>query len=65
MPCRVINQIATDESQILITELWSSEEDHKQSLSNEKVRALITKAKPIISGMSGNPAKLIGGHGIE
>ena len=61
----LVQQSIEDENQILITELWLSEEDHKQSLSNEKVRALITKAKPIISSMSGNPARLIGGHGID
>ena len=61
----LVQQSLTDENQILITELWSTKEDHQASLSNETVRALITEAKPIISAMSGNPAKFVGGHGVK
>ncbi|GHA18010.1 hypothetical protein GCM10008090_29680 [Arenicella chitinivorans] len=61
----VVQQSLTDENQILVTELWSSKNDHQNSLANEKIQALIGEAKPIISSMSGTPAKYIGGHGIE
>ncbi len=61
----LVQQALTDKTQILITELWVSAEHHQASLKNEKVIELITKAKPIISGVDGKPAKLIGGHGIN
>lgn len=61
----LVQQSLTDENQILITELWSSKEDHQNSLTNEKVRALIGEAKPILSAISGNPVKYLGGHGVK
>ena len=61
----LVQQSLTDENKIFISELWSTKKDHENSLSNETVRALITEARPLISDMSGNPAKLIGGHGIN
>lgn len=60
----IVQQSLTDESKVLITEVWESKEAHQSSLSNEKIRALISKAKPMIAGMEHNPAKLIGGHGL-
>jgi len=60
----LVQQSLTDNSKVLITEVWANKEAHAASLSNESVRALIMKAKPIIVGMDHNPAKFIGGHGI-
>lgn len=60
----VVQQSLTDESKILITEVWESKEAHQASLTNEKVRELIGKAKPIIVGMEHHPAKFLGGHGL-
>lgn len=60
----IVQQSVTDESKILITEVWESKEAHQASLANQKVRELIGKAKPIIAGMEHHPASLVGGHGI-
>jgi quinol monooxygenase YgiN len=60
----IVQQSLTDNSKVLVTELWESKEFHAASLTNEAVRAIIMKAKPIIIGMDHNPAKYIGGHGI-
>lgn len=60
----IVQQSLTDESKILITEVWENKEAHQASLTNEKVRELIGKAKPIIAGMEYHPASLVGGHGI-
>jgi quinol monooxygenase YgiN len=60
----VVQQSLTDNSKVLITEVWANKESHAASLTNENVRALIMKAKPIIIGMDHNPAKYIGGHGL-
>lgn len=58
----LVQHSIADENQILITELWSSAEHHKASLQNPEVIALITRAKPIIAAMEGNPAKLVHFH---
>jgi len=60
----LVQQSLTDSSKVLVTELWDNKESHAASLTNEAVRAIIMKAKPIIIGMDHNPAKYIGGHGI-
>jgi quinol monooxygenase YgiN len=60
----LVQQSLTDNSKVLVTELWDNKESHAASLTNEAVRAIIMKAKPIIIGMDHNPAKYIGGHGI-
>ncbi len=60
----LVQQSLTDSSKVLVTELWNNKESHAASLTNEAVRAIIMKAKPIIIGMDHNPAKYIGGHGI-
>jgi quinol monooxygenase YgiN len=60
----LVQQSLTDNSKVLITEVWANKEFHAASLTNENVRALIMKAKPIIIGMDHNPAKYIGGHGL-
>ncbi|MBA6262835.1 putative quinol monooxygenase [Colwellia sp. Bg11-12] len=60
----LVQQSLIDNSKVLVTELWDNKESHAASLTNEAVRAIIMKAKPIIIGMDHNPAKYIGGHGI-
>jgi quinol monooxygenase YgiN len=60
----LVQQYLTDNAKILVTELWVNKESHGESLTNEAVRAIIMKAKPIIIGMDHNPAKYIAGHGI-
>jgi quinol monooxygenase YgiN len=60
----VVQQSLTDNAKVLITEVWTNKEAHAASLTNENIRTLIMKAKPIIIGMDHNPAKYIGGHGL-
>ena len=60
----LVQQSLTDNSKVLITEVWANKEFHAASLTNENVRALIMKAKPIIIGMDHNSAKYIGGYGL-
>lgn len=59
----IVQQSLTDEAKVLITEVWASQEDHQASLSNEQVRALIARAKPIIAAMEHHPAQFLGGYG--
>ena len=60
----IVQTSLTDESKILITEVWESKEAHQASLTNEKIRELIGKAKPIIVSMEHHPAAFVGGHGL-
>ena len=49
-----------------IIEIWDSKDDHANSLKNEKVRALIMKAMPILDGqpMKGQEMEILGDTGI-
>jgi quinol monooxygenase YgiN len=60
----LVQQSLTDDSKVLITEVWDNKASHAMSLTNDNVKALINQAKPIIVGMEHNPAKVIGSHGI-
>ena len=61
----IVQQSLTDTSKILITEVWESKEAHQASLTDERVRELIMKAKPIIVSMQHHPAAFVGGHGVS
>jgi len=60
----LVQQSLTDDSKVLITEVWDNKESHAASLTNENIRVLINKAKPIIIGMDHNPATFIAAHGL-
>lgn len=47
----LVQMSATDESKVLITEVWESQSAHRASLANSDVLALIAKAKPLIQNM--------------
>lgn len=55
-----------DANKVYIYEVWEDEEAHQNSLSLDVFKELITKAKPIITGMSDYPLLIIkGGKGIR
>lgn len=60
----LVQQSLTDDTKVLITEVWDSEASHAASLTDKNVRKLIMKAKPIIIGMEHYPAKYLGGYGL-
>lgn len=60
----IVQQSLTDDSKVLITEVWENKDAHQASLTDERVRELIMKAKPIIVGMEHHPAVFVGGHGV-
>jgi quinol monooxygenase YgiN len=62
----VIGKDANDVNGVYVTEIWDSKEDHDNSLKLEEVRALITKAMPIIDGQpqKGQELEILGGTGI-
>ncbi len=60
----IVQRSLNNDNKILITEVWDSSDAHKASLTNEKVRDLISQAKPLIESMEHHPAQLMGGHGL-
>lgn len=47
----VVSTVEDDPNAIWITEVWRSQADHRASLENESVRALIMQARPLIASM--------------
>ncbi len=69
LPACEIYVVSTDEkdaSAIYVTEVWTSEADHKASLQMPAVRALIEKGRPLVAGF-GDSTRLVvaGGHGLK
>lgn len=60
----IVQRSVSDESQLLITEVWRDQASHQASLNDQSVRDLIDRARPIIAGMEGRPALFLGGHGL-
>ncbi len=55
-----------DPDAVWITEVWGSEQDHDNALSVDKVRALITRAMPLLAAapQQGQQLQVIGGKGL-
>jgi quinol monooxygenase YgiN len=65
--CRlyVVNEDLADETCIWLMEIWLDKDAHDQSLTNERVRALIAEARPLMAGApKGTELKVVGGHGV-
>lgn len=61
-----INLLPSEPDAIYVYEAWRSEPDHAASLKLESVRALITKGRPLIAGISDSLSlKPVGGKGIS
>jgi len=56
-----------DEHSVWVTEVWDSQVEHDNSLKDQKVRALIAKAMPLLAGKpeKGQILRVLGGAGIE
>jgi quinol monooxygenase YgiN len=46
-----ILSVSEDPGKIWVTEFWRSEADHDASLSDERIKAIIARAMPLIAGM--------------
>jgi len=61
----LVNISPTDADAIWVTEVWRSPADHQGSLALDKVRAIITVARPLIAGMSDSTTVTpVGGYGL-
>lgn len=61
----VLEDLAVENS-VLVFEVWDDKDAHAESLKNERVRALIAEAMPVLAGTSpGTEMNFRGGHGLE
>lgn len=61
----IVHADLDDESGIWVYELWDSPAEHAASLSDPRVRALISEGMPLIAGApSGAALEVSGGHGL-
>ena len=66
--CRlyIVNEDLSNETHVWVYELWDDKQSHDESLSNEDVRALISKAKPLLAAApDGAELSMVGGHGVD
>ncbi len=54
-------------SEVWVTEIWESKQDHANSLNTEGVQELIGKAIPLLAGspQKGQELEIIGGLGVR
>lgn len=63
----IIGRNSAEPDSVFITEVWDSKEDHQNSLKDERIRALINEAMPLLDGMpeKGQELEILGGAGIH
>ena len=61
----VISRSPDDADAVWVTEVWTSRDAHRASLEDDRVRELITRARPLIAGL-GERFELspVGGKGL-
>ena len=61
-----VNEDLTDENGIIVIEIWSNKIAHNTSLQDDKVRALISEAMPLMGGPpESSEFNVVGGYGLE
>jgi quinol monooxygenase YgiN len=62
----VVSKDVADQNAVWVTEIWNCKEDHGNSLKEDRVRALISQAIPILDGQptKGQELQILGGAGI-
>ena len=63
--CRLyaVTEDLADENCICVMEIWEDKDAHDRSLADERVRALISEARPLMAGApQGSELNVVGGH---
>jgi quinol monooxygenase YgiN len=66
--CRlyIVHEDVANESYVWIYEMWDDKESHDASLKDERVRALISEAMPLMGGApEGSELRVMGGYGVD
>ena len=62
----IVLEDVKDADSVWVFETWDDKESHDHSLGDERVRALISEARPMIAAMAGGSEfRILGGHGIN
>lgn len=63
----IVSRDVNDSDRIYVMEIWDTKEDHDNSLKNQEVRNLISKAVPILeeSPKKGLEMQVLGGLGLK
>lgn len=65
--CRmyIVNEDLSNGTHVWVFEVWDDRQSHDASLTNERVRALIAKAVPLLAAApNGAELSVVGGHGL-
>ena len=61
----VVNEDLSNGTHVWVFEVWDDRQSHDASLTNERVRALIAKAVPLLAAApNGAELSVVGGHGL-
>ncbi len=62
----IVHEDVANESSVWIYEMWDDKESHDASLKDERVRALISAAMPLMGGApEGFELRVVGGYGLK
>jgi quinol monooxygenase YgiN len=62
----IVHEDAANESCVWVYEMWDDKESHDASLKDERVRALIAEAVPLMGGApEGSELRVMGGYGVS
>ena len=61
----IVCEDLSNETHVWVFETWKDKQAHDASLSGEKVRSLIAKARPLLAAApDGAELKIVGAHGV-
>lgn len=65
--CRmyIVSEDLSNDTDVWVFEAWDDKQAHDASLTDERVRALIAQARPLLAAApDGAELEIVGGHGI-
>lgn len=65
--CRmyIVGEDISNDTHVWVIEAWDDKQAHDASLTDERVRALIAQARPLLAAApDGAELEIVGGHGI-
>ncbi|MBL8078511.1 MAG: antibiotic biosynthesis monooxygenase [Anaerolineales bacterium] len=61
----IVCEDLSNDTHVWVFETWSDKQAHDDSLSDERVRSLISTARPLLAAApDGAELRVVGGHGI-
>lgn len=61
-----IHEDLSNGTHVWVYELWNDKQSHDDSLSNERIRGLIMRARPLlVAAPEGAELRVVGGYGVD